>query len=54
MIQNEARRKKNAANKINALMKRKKQENTIGFKRIENENDILMESIEPKKKNNSM
>ena len=33
--------KRNAVNRLRAALKRKKEENTIGFKKIENENDQL-------------
>ena len=35
----------NAANQLKAAIKRKKEENTIGFKKIENENDQLDQQI---------
>ena len=41
MRQNEQNR--NATNRLTAAIKRKKEENTIGFKKIENENDQLMQ-----------
>jgi hypothetical protein len=46
MRQNELQR--NATNRLTAAIKRKKEENTIGFKKINNENDQLMETLENK------
>jgi hypothetical protein len=43
MRQNEQNR--NAANRLGAALKRKKEENTIGFKRIENQNEQLEKRI---------
>ena len=43
MRQNEQNR--NAANRLGAALKRKKEENTIGFKKIENENEQLEKRI---------
>jgi hypothetical protein len=42
--------KEEAVNKLTAAIRRKKEENTIGFKKIENENDQLMETIQKTKK----
>ena len=42
----ETSQKEKAVNKLTAAIKRKKEENTIGFKKIENENDQLMDTIQ--------
>ena len=45
---------RNAANKLTAAFKRKKEENTIGFKKIENENERLFETSQKEKAANKL